>query len=284
LQKSYKLEGCSLVRAGTRSVVFRLAHRDSGRVDAVKTMPADSSAEAQLRLLRRLRHPNIGNLLDSYRSEASAGKSGYVHLALECCSGGSLYDYLFDSSAKEPKGAPIDVVPLLSWQAAAAIAYCHRSGVCHRDVKLENFMLASATAKPALKLIDFGLACRCKASGKMATRVGTPHYVAPEVLLGSYTPKCDVWGLGVVIFLLCVGRPPFPGAGDEEILRKVRDGAPEYRQQDWLQDDLKKAKLMLGSALDRDANARLSASALLRHPWLARAAPRSCCRCLPWSS
>ena len=87
----------------------------------------------------------------------------------------------------------------------SAINHCHAQGIIHRDIKPENIMINDADT---VRLIDFGLS---KASKKrnLSTIAGTPYYMAPEVLQGSYSTKADIWSLGVLLYTLVSGYLPF---------------------------------------------------------------------------
>ena len=88
-----------------------------------------------------------------------------------------------------------------------AINHCHAQGIVHRDIKPENIMIGK---DDEIKLIDFGLSHRVKyKTSSMQTIVGTPYYMAPEVLDGKYNFKCDVWSLGVLMYVLLSGYLPF---------------------------------------------------------------------------
>ena len=97
----------------------------------------------------------------------------------------------------------------------SAVKHLHELNICHRDLKPENFLFSDKGTDAEIKLIDFGLSKRFGAHHddheKMHTIVGTPYYVAPEVLKGSYGYSCDVWSLGVILFILLCGYPPFEG-------------------------------------------------------------------------
>ncbi|KAF4752268.1 hypothetical protein FOZ63_014258, partial [Perkinsus olseni] len=109
-------------------------------------------------------------------------------------------------------------------QMFSAVNYCHEHNICHRDLKLENWMFLDKSPNSPLKLIDFGFSQRFT-SGVPLTRVcGTCFYVAPEVLKGTHDQKCDIWSLGVITFMLLSGMPPFTGRDEQAILRSVRAG------------------------------------------------------------
>lgn len=86
-----------------------------------------------------------------------------------------------------------------------AIGHCHANGIVHRDIKPENIMIGK---DKEVKLIDFGLS-KQSSSSSLSTIAGTPYYMAPEVLEGYYNNKCDIWSLGVLLYVLLSGYLPF---------------------------------------------------------------------------
>jgi calcium-dependent protein kinase len=116
-------------------------------------------------------------------------------------------------------------------QLLSAIMYCHSRGVVHRDIKPENILIDSMTAdgKIDIKLIDFGAALFIPPDTKISERSGTPYYIAPEVLSGKYNEKCDIWSIGVILFILLSGTPPFNGFTDEEIMDNVKKGSYNFK-------------------------------------------------------
>ena len=113
-------------------------------------------------------------------------------------------------------------------EITSAILHMHEKGICHRDIKPENFMFADKSEDSELKLIDFGLSKRFgkNESGApggdfMHSIVGTPYYVAPEVLEGRYGYECDVWSLGIILYIMLCGYPPFEGDNNKEIFKRV---------------------------------------------------------------
>ena len=108
-------------------------------------------------------------------------------------------------------------------QLLSAIVYCHERKIVHRDLKPENILLdCTDPNKLTVKVIDFGTAQAFEPTSKLKTMMGTPYYIAPEVLMQSYNEKCDVWSCGVILYILLCGTPPFNGKSDEEIIRAVK--------------------------------------------------------------
>lgn len=108
-------------------------------------------------------------------------------------------------------------------QVLTAISYCHSKHIVHRDLKPENLLLESE-GQGSIKVIDFGTSQVFDPAAKMHQTYGTPYYIAPEILAGEYTEKCDIWSCGVILYILLCGRPPFDGENDDEILENVAKG------------------------------------------------------------
>lgn len=104
------------------------------------------------------------------------------------------------------------------------MAYLHAKSIVHRDLKAENLLFENDTDEANLKLIDFGVSCGILKGRKLKETLGTPYYMAPEVLLQNYDEKCDVWSCGIILYILLCGYPPFNGEDDEEILESVKKG------------------------------------------------------------
>lgn len=116
-------------------------------------------------------------------------------------------------------------------QLLSAITYCHSRGVVHRDLKPENILIDSMTedGKIKIKVIDFGAALFIPPNAKISELLGTPYYIAPEVLKGNYNEKCDVWSIGVIMFILLSGYPPFGGQTDKDIMDNVKKGNYSFK-------------------------------------------------------
>ena len=140
-----------------------------------------------------------------------------MHIRL--CTGGELFDRLSKDKPMEEKDSANIMKQLLS-----SIVYCHTKNVVHRDLKPENLLLESNEENARIKVIDFGTSQIFNQSKKMTVKIGTPYYIAPEVLSQSYTEKCDVWSCGVILYILVCGYPPFVGRNDNDIMNKIKKG------------------------------------------------------------
>lgn len=109
-------------------------------------------------------------------------------------------------------------------QIFSAINYCHKNNVCHRDIKPENFLLKFKDDPSSIKLIDFGLSRKLTEGEMLSTPNGTPFYLAPEIIKGNYNHLCDNWSLGVVMYVMLSGSPPFYGKNNKDILKAVVGG------------------------------------------------------------
>jgi len=101
----------------------------------------------------------------------------------------------------------------------------------HRDIKPENILMENSELTDfRIKLIDFGTAVEYHSNEKLKDLYGSSYYIAPEVIKGNYTEKCDIWSLGVLTFVILSGYPPFNGKDDSEILEKVKEGKFSFKR------------------------------------------------------
>eukprot|EP00921_Rhytidocystis_pertsovi_P016918 GHVQ01026646.1.p1 GENE.GHVQ01026646.1~~GHVQ01026646.1.p1 ORF type:complete len:393 (+),score=45.17 GHVQ01026646.1:740-1918(+) len=183
---------------------------------------------------------------------------------MELCTGGEFFDCIIKHGHFSELYAAFVMKQLLS-----ACAYSHSNNIMHRDLKPENLLLADSSFLSSLKVIDWGFAARCHGFHKFQSVVGTPYYVAPEVLFGNYTHSCDLWSIGVILYLFLCGYPPFHGKDNTEILRKVKQGEYCFDPRHWkgVSED---AKDLIRRCLTYDPRRRITALEALVHPWIQR--------------
>jgi calcium-dependent protein kinase len=141
--------------------------------------------------------------------------------------------------------------------------------VIHRDLKPENILLEPDMDFNKMKIIDFGTAIPYDQTGKRGQTevLGTPFYIAPEVLAAKYNEKCDLWSIGVITYMVLSGKAPFYGKTDPEIYARVKEGKFEFSAPSWKQVSVD-AKDFIQQLLTVDAKKRPSAQEALSHKWI----------------
>ena len=131
----------------------------------------------------------------------------------------------------------------------------------------ENILLEQTKEFDQIKIIDFGTSLVFDESKKLDEKLGTPYYIAPEVLAKNYGPKCDIWSCGVITYIVLSGIPPFNGASDQEIMKKVKIGKFSFSDPVWSTIS-NEAKDFITKLLTLDQDKRPSAQQALEHPWI----------------
>jgi len=217
--------------------------------------------ESEIMVFLCMDHPHVTTLFDVYETKDT------IQLVMECMEGGELFDRITELKTFSEHHAA-DAI----WQMLLAVNYIHNHKVVHADIKLENFLYDKKDSEH-LKLIDFGFSKRLNASEKLRACVGTLSYIAPEVLRDSYTTQCDVWGLGVISFILLLGYMPF--SGSEKLQKeKILKGQYKVRQDRW---DKASANALefVKALLQVDPDKRLTAQGALDHTWIANRKTRN---------
>mmetsp|Transcript_16283 Transcript_16283/g.33652 ORF Transcript_16283/g.33652 Transcript_16283/m.33652 type:complete len:238 (+) Transcript_16283:569-1282(+) len=177
--------------------------------------------------------------------------------------GGELFDRIVQKSYYNEKEARDTCVILFK-----AIQYCHSKQVAHRDLKPENLLLQSADNDSNIKIADFGFAKKCLRPNSLTTQCGTPGYVAPEILEGTpYDTKADMWSLGVIVYILLGGYPPFIEQNQRDLFRKIRKGQYEFHEEYWGQVT-NEAKALISALLTVSSTKRIAADKALAHEWI----------------
>ncbi|XP_066390552.1 calcium-dependent protein kinase 22-like [Miscanthus floridulus] len=188
-----------------------------------------------------------------------------VHLVMELCEGGELFDRIFERDHYSERAAA-----KLARTIVEVVQLCHENGVMHRDLKPENFLFVNKSEESPLKAIDFGLSVYFKPGDRFTEVVGSGCYMAPEVLKRSYGPEIDVWSAGVILNILLCGFPPFWGESDEKIAESILRGVINLQKDPWPKVS-QSAKDLVKKMLDPDPCTRLTAKQVLEHPWLKNA-------------
>lgn len=183
---------------------------------------------------------------------------------MEMMTGGELFDRIIDKSKYTENEARVVVVDLLD-----ALKYCHAMGIVHRDIKPENLLYENEKPDAKIKIADFGLAkLLSEESMLMHTACGTPGYVAPEILKGlAYDSEVDLWSIGIVLYILLCGFPPFYNENTVKLYECIKKGSFEYPSPFW--DNVSEdAKDLINRLLVVDPKKRLTAIDALNHNWI----------------
>ncbi|XP_060077943.1 peripheral plasma membrane protein CASK-like isoform X3 [Ylistrum balloti] len=263
-------EVCETIGKGPYSVVKRCVHKDTGQQFAVKIVDVakftsspglgteDLKREASI--CHMLKQQHIVELLETYSSE------GMLYMVFEYMDGA---DLCFEIVKRASLGFVYSeaVASHYMKQILEAMRYCHANGIIHRDLKPHCVLLASKENSAPVKLGGFGVATQLPESGLISGgRIGTPQYMAPEVVKReAYGKPVDAWGCGVMMFILLGGYPPFVGT-KEHVFEKIAQGSYHMRKQ-WLQLS-NYAKDLVNKLLETDPEKRITIEEALNHPWI----------------
>lgn len=251
---------------GNFGVVYKAVHKITRVVRAIKRIrknpqPLKSfdSVLKDVDVLKKLDHPNIIKVYECYQDDTS------YYIVTDLCSGGELFQKILQEKHFTERRAAD-----LFKQMLSAINYCHAKNLVHCDLKPENILFESANAigdnSNLIKIIDFGNSTFFNPKDKLTSKFGSAYYVAPEVLRGSYTEKCDVWSLGVILYVMLCGKPPFNGPNEHAILSKIMEGKFVMDGPDWTGVS-SQAKDLISKMLIYDYTKRPSAQECLKHTW-----------------
>ena len=201
-------------------------------------------------------HPNVTYLRATYEDRQN------VHLVMDLCAGGELFDAIVKRGQYSEKDAATMIRTIVS-----VVAHCHNMGVMHRDLKPENFLLESKDPNSRVLCTDFGLSVYFKPGDAFNEVVGSAYYVAPEVLKKKYGPEADIWSCGVILYILLSGVPPFWGETETEIFKSILGDEADFRGESWSKIS-KEAIDCVSRMLERDPSKRATAEEILKHPWM----------------
>lgn len=268
ISSTYKIG--EVLGEGAFGKVCLVIHRTTGMNRAMKSIKKKSILKeeeermfAEMNILRDLDHPNILKLYELYQDENN------YYLITEYCNGGELFEKIKSINCLTEKMAADYMKQILS-----AVVYCHANSIVHRDLKPENLLLDSKKANAQIKVIDFGTSRKFSTNKKMSKRLGTPYYIAPEVLDQNYDEKCDVWSCGIILYILLCGYPPFGGSSESEILTKVKAGKFKFDDDDW-SGVSNEAKNLIRKMLTYNPKERISALEALNDSWIQKNAPQN---------
>ncbi|CAM8968175.1 unnamed protein product [Rhodiola kirilowii] len=250
---------------GQFGTTFLCVEKTTGKEYACKTIAkrkllTDEDVEdvrREIQIMHHLAgHTNVVSIKGAYEDPMA------VHLVMELCAGGELFDRIIKHGHYTERKAS-DLTRVI----VGVVEACHSLGVMHRDLKPENFLFVNQQEDSLLKTIDFGLSMFFKPGDKFSDVLGSPYYVAPEVLRKRYGPEADVWSAGVILYILLSGVPPFWAESEEGIFEQVLHGELDFSSDPWPSIS-ESAKDLVRRMLVRDSKKRLTAYEVLCHPWI----------------
>ncbi|CAD8086610.1 unnamed protein product [Paramecium primaurelia] len=248
--------------------VWKVTHKITNLVRAIKQIKKSSILKeekqrmfSEMNILKNLDHPNILKLFELYQD------TNNYFLVTEYLSGGELLERIKIMTCFTENVAANYIRQIL-----LATLYCHEKNIVHRDLKPENVIFVNQDPNSQLKVIDFGTSRKFDKKKSMSKDIGTPFYVAPEVLNHQYDEKCDLWSCGIILYVLLCGYPPFTGRTVHQVLERVKQGVFIFESRDW-EDISKEAKSFISKLLRVDPKRRLSAREALDDPWLVKHNP-----------
>jgi len=253
---------------GGFSVVVEATCKEDGVKYAVKIVEK-SLIQDEIKLLRReieimkqVEHENILKLVEIFEDDEK------VFIVMELVDGSELFDRIVNKGYYSEKST-VHVVK----QILHAVQYLHEKGIAHRDLKPENLLCSGSGSHEIVKIADFGLSKLFSGDEELTTSCGTPGYVAPEVLMSeSYDKSVDMWGIGIITYILLAGYPPFYGDNDTQLFEKIMNAEYDFDDECW--DDVSDlAKDFIQHLLVKNPEERFTAEQALQHEWITSTAP-----------
>ena len=229
---------------------------------AIKTLKKKNIPEYEFKLIKtevnilsELDHPNIVNYFGTFEDDF------YIHIIMEYLKGDDLFKVI---SVRNYTGFDEQDMSTIIFQLLKALIFIHSKNIVHRDIKPENILFSNKNDFSSLKLIDFGLATQKKTDNKT---VGTPYYMAPEMIKGKFSPKSDIWSVGIIIYLMLTDKFPFVKTKEYDVFEMIENC--KYNTK--LLDDCEcsdEAKDLVKKILVKDPDKRPTANEVMEHLWI----------------
>jgi len=265
---------------GAFSIVYRAKNRVSGELVAAKIINFANMKQSdrprqekilanEIKIMNRIVE-NCGDNEHLIQIKGVIREPHRLAIIMELLDGGELFDRIIQKQRYTERDAAVLMNKIMS-----AIQTLHREGIVHRDLKPENLVFASNDEDAYVKITDFGLAQVMSWPDVHQTVVGTPNYVAPEVVSVNprgpfYGPPCDIWSMGVILYILLVGYPPFYHDNVRELFKQIRRGDYEFHKDQWANIS-KEAKELVSKMLTVDPKKRITCDEVLAHSWMRHA-------------
>ena len=242
---------------GTFGKVELVEHKITGMVRAMKIIPKtseldDLSVLNELYILKRIDHQNVIKIYEFYSDDKN------YYLITEYCPGGDLFRYTKDKNLSEKQVANI------VYQILLVLNNLHKMKIMHRDLKPENILVAKKEENGLylIKICDFGTSQIFKTGEKEKNVIGSSYYIAPEVLKKKYDSKCDLWSLGVIMYVLLTKKIPFQGSNDQQLKNNIKKKSSKYIKKPILIYS-KYTQDLLDKLLEKDVSKRFTAEQAL---------------------
>jgi len=246
---------------GAFSVVREGTNKKTGQKVAIKIMDKASGDDLvylrrEIANMKKINHPNVVKLYDVFEDATK------FYLIIELVQGVELFKKIVDKGQYSEREAAH-----ITRQFVRAIEHIHQHGIVHRDMKPENLLSVGDGKNEVVKVADFGLS-KLLGAEKTKTMIGSPGYIAPEVLEGKeYGAEVDMWAVGVILYILLVGYPPFYSENQVVLFRQIINVQYDFNDKGW-EDVSDSAKDLIRKLLVKDGAKRLTATQALAHPWL----------------
>lgn len=252
------------IQSGTTGQVSKVLQKDTSIMRALKTIKIKDSpklleeATREIAILKNLDHPNIEKVYEYFELE-----NNVFNIVTELVNGVELFDKIARNKTFREQDAAV-----IMYQLFSSIKFLHDYGIIHRDIKPENIIIQDEE-NLFIKLIDYG-SCEVLTESKQTgtQKVGTPSYIAPEILNGEeYDYSCDMWSLGVIMYFLLSGQKPFQGISEEELYNAIKTAEPTFQENAW-QSVSEEAKNLIKSLLIKKKKKRININQALNSNWI----------------
>jgi calcium-dependent protein kinase len=264
-EQFYSIANGETLGEGSYGKVYKVAHKQSGQIRAMKMIKKDVKYNDQdilneIEILKNLDHPRIVKIFEFFITEKA------YFLITELVVEGELFNDITEKHKDHPYKE--EAAAFIMYQIFSALFYCHSQNITHRDLKPENILIEKRSPNDMhkIKIIDFGTAKIFEKNKNENKIIGSAYYIAPEVLFGNYNEKCDLWSCGVIMYILLSTIPPFYGQNDLEITTRVKKGQYDLKSGVWNRIS-NEAKNLIRGLLNTDVKSRLTAEEALRHEW-----------------
>jgi len=249
---------------GSFAVVKKAVRKKDGSEFAIKIVKKAKLSKEEMsvlhdevKIMNHISHEHCVQLFEIFETNKK------LYMVLELLTGGELFDRIVAKGSYSEKEAAELIEVCMN-----CLKYLHEQGIVHRDLKPENLIYLDPSDGALLKITDFGLAKMKPPGEKMTTACGTPGYVAPEVLKNEpYTNQVDIWSMGVILYILLCGFPPFYHDNTAALYKQIKKGEYDFPDPYW-SDISDAAKDLVRKMLTVNPEKRYTADQVLAHPWI----------------